>query len=144
MKIAWVKIKGGKQFLKNSKRIKIIKELIAQLNRECLIIKVERLCVKRKDQTFNKLIIISILMKMMHNNLIHNGSKQMIALVLLKIIKNTCKAHKNLGKCKQDTNPDKIRERGNQKIKVRFKEVLLKKDNSWTMSQLEIRLQIAK
>lgn len=144
MKIAWVKIKVGKQFLKNSKLIKITKELIAQLNRECLIIKVERLCVKRKDQIFNKLIIISILMKMMHNNLIHNGSKQMIALVLLKIIKNTYKPHKNLGKCKQDTSPEKSQGLGNQKIKVKFKEVQLKKDNSWTNSRLEIRLQIGK
>lgn len=135
MKIVWVKIKEVKQFLKNNKLIKIIKELIVLLNKECLIIKVEKLYVKKMDPISNKPIIILILIKNKHNNLIHNGNKLMIALVLLKIIKNIYKHLKNPDKCKLAMNPGKSQESENQKIKANLKEVLFKKDSNQTTSQ---------
>jgi hypothetical protein len=72
-KIIWDNIVKVILSLKNNKPIKIIKVLIELLNKECLMIEVEKLLNKKLGIISNKLIIIIILINKMLLNLILIG-----------------------------------------------------------------------
>ena len=74
-KIIWENTEVATLFLKNSKLIKIVLELIELHNKECLMIEEEKLLEKKLEITYNRQITTIILMKNKLENLTQTGGK---------------------------------------------------------------------